>query len=238
MGLYIGHIKTEGERPYLFSLFKSKKTPTRESHGLSYNYVSGPFKNQAEAVRAGLYQGHKPYGERTTEIAEQILMRKNPAGRKSVKFEIKDDHGRWLEVDEYVFRSWTGKRKLNGKPYRGTVHRLGSGKKNPAVREITSKSLPAMPYSFKPGIVEEIFVLAIAPKKIEKGWPVVWKIVDWSRLGVRKEHGSFTSDEVSRFVHEAVALMDRKKSQGKLKSVKHIVFVSHLAKEVTILKSY
>lgn len=104
-------------------------------------------------------------------------------------------------------------------------------KHNPAVREITMKSLPAMPYSFKPGIVEEIFVLGIAPKKIEKGWPVVWKIVDWSRFGRRATRKTFTQEEIDQFIQESIQRLEKRK----LRSVKHIIFVGH-DRNITVLK--
>ena len=33
---------------------------------------------------------------------------------------------RWLTTTEYLFRSWTGERRIDGKPYHGPVYFLGS----------------------------------------------------------------------------------------------------------------
>lgn len=40
-------------------------------------------------------------------------------------FEIKE-RGRWLEVSEWIFRSWGGERQINGVIYDGPVYYLGS----------------------------------------------------------------------------------------------------------------
>lgn len=37
--------------------------------------------------------------------------------------------GRWVEVDNYFFRSWCGARRVDGKEYRGPVFVLGTKKK-------------------------------------------------------------------------------------------------------------
>lgn len=34
--------------------------------------------------------------------------------------------GRWIEVSEWIFRSYTGERRLNNKPYNGPVYVLGT----------------------------------------------------------------------------------------------------------------
>ncbi len=44
------------------------------------------------------------------------------------KFEIKTEHGAWVKVTEYIFRSYTGKRRKNGKKYEGPVYYLGTDK--------------------------------------------------------------------------------------------------------------
>ncbi len=46
-------------------------------------------------------------------------------------YKIKLCYGKWIEVAEYVFRSWTGERKLNDKPYNGPVYVLGTDKVAP-----------------------------------------------------------------------------------------------------------
>lgn len=35
---------------------------------------------------------------------------------------------RWIEVDEWIFRSWTGERMLDNKPHEGIVYYLGTNK--------------------------------------------------------------------------------------------------------------
>ena len=37
-------------------------------------------------------------------------------------------YNNWIEVDKWIFRSWTGERKLNNKLYNGPVYVLGSDK--------------------------------------------------------------------------------------------------------------
>ncbi len=44
------------------------------------------------------------------------------------KFEIKTEHGSWVKVTEYIFRSYTGERRKNGKKYHGPVYYLGTNK--------------------------------------------------------------------------------------------------------------
>lgn len=39
--------------------------------------------------------------------------------------EIKVNSG-WIEVDEWIFRSWTGERRKNNEEYNGPVYMLGS----------------------------------------------------------------------------------------------------------------
>jgi hypothetical protein len=41
------------------------------------------------------------------------------------KFEIWSN-GSWIEVSEYIFRSWCSKRKLNNKSYIGQRYMLGT----------------------------------------------------------------------------------------------------------------
>ena len=38
-------------------------------------------------------------------------------------------NGGWIEVDPYIFRSWTGPRRINGEDYDGPVFYLGSSKR-------------------------------------------------------------------------------------------------------------
>jgi hypothetical protein len=42
------------------------------------------------------------------------------------KYEIEIRAGQWVEVDNSIFRSWGGKRKLNGEEYNGDVYYLWS----------------------------------------------------------------------------------------------------------------
>jgi hypothetical protein len=42
------------------------------------------------------------------------------------KLEIQLPYGKWSVVSYYVFRSWTGKRRISGKPYKGPVFVLGT----------------------------------------------------------------------------------------------------------------
>jgi hypothetical protein len=37
-------------------------------------------------------------------------------------------NGSWLEVNWWIFRSWSGPRQLNSKPFEGEVFYLGSDK--------------------------------------------------------------------------------------------------------------
>lgn len=48
-----------------------------------------------------------------------------PPGHYPVLLEIQN-HGEWLTVDHWVFRSWQGPRRMDGKDYRGAVFYLGS----------------------------------------------------------------------------------------------------------------
>lgn len=43
-----------------------------------------------------------------------------------IKVRSTDNH--WVEVSEWIFRSWTGARRKNGKAYEGPVYYLGSEK--------------------------------------------------------------------------------------------------------------
>lgn len=40
--------------------------------------------------------------------------------------EIKLSHGKWVKVDRYIFRSWTGERRRDGVAYNGPVFMLGT----------------------------------------------------------------------------------------------------------------
>lgn len=42
--------------------------------------------------------------------------------------QIQLSDGRWIEVSEYIFRSWSGPRKLMGGLYHAPVYFLGSNK--------------------------------------------------------------------------------------------------------------
>jgi len=37
-------------------------------------------------------------------------------------------NGEWLEVSEWIFRSWTGDRRIDGLPHSGDVFLLGTDK--------------------------------------------------------------------------------------------------------------
>jgi hypothetical protein len=41
----------------------------------------------------------------------------------------KHDPENWIQVSSYIFRSWTGPRRINGEPYDGPVFYLGSTKR-------------------------------------------------------------------------------------------------------------
>lgn len=43
---------------------------------------------------------------------------------REIKVRVGTDH--WVRVDEFIFRSWTGPRRLNGETYLGPVYLLGS----------------------------------------------------------------------------------------------------------------
>jgi hypothetical protein len=43
---------------------------------------------------------------------------------REIRVRLGDDH--WVRVDEMIFRSWTGPRRLNGEKYTGPVFLLGS----------------------------------------------------------------------------------------------------------------
>lgn len=45
-----------------------------------------------------------------------------------MKYEIKLTDGRWIEVSEWIFRSWTGERRIDGKEHSGDVFLLGTDK--------------------------------------------------------------------------------------------------------------
>ena len=49
--------------------------------------------------------------------------------KPSGKLEIETYPGHWIKVDWYYFRSWAGNRRVNGKPYTGTVYSLGTKEK-------------------------------------------------------------------------------------------------------------
>lgn len=53
------------------------------------------------------------------------LMTKKQIRQREPKWEIKKGES-WLVVDRYIFRSWTGERRVNGKPYKGRVFVLGT----------------------------------------------------------------------------------------------------------------
>lgn len=42
------------------------------------------------------------------------------------RFEIENPYGRILKVDPWIFRSWNGKRFVDGEPYEGPVYGIGS----------------------------------------------------------------------------------------------------------------
>ena len=42
-----------------------------------------------------------------------------------VSYEIKSN-GNWITVNEWIFRSWTGERRINGELYNGEVFYLDS----------------------------------------------------------------------------------------------------------------
>jgi hypothetical protein len=46
----------------------------------------------------------------------------------AMKLEIRLGDGRWIEVDDSIFNSWTGPRRLNGGEYRGPVYYLGTNR--------------------------------------------------------------------------------------------------------------
>jgi len=50
-------------------------------------------------------------------------------------YEIKVN-GSWVEVNEWIFRSWSGPRQINSKPFVGDVFYLGSDE---PVKSSTSK---------------------------------------------------------------------------------------------------
>ena len=52
------------------------------------------------------------------------------------RFEIQTEHGTWLAVAEYIFRSCTGQRRMNGEPYGGLVYLLGTD----TVSQVTGRS--------------------------------------------------------------------------------------------------
>lgn len=59
---------------------------------------------------------------------EQPMERTDAMKAMSKKLEI-EHSGRWLEVSNWIFRSWTGNRRKNGKEYKGPVYILGTNKK-------------------------------------------------------------------------------------------------------------
>ena len=46
------------------------------------------------------------------------------------KYEIQV-HGSWVTVNDWIFRSWGGARRLNGQDFTGPVYYLGSDKVAP-----------------------------------------------------------------------------------------------------------
>ena len=53
------------------------------------------------------------------------------------RFEIqtRQPDGPWVSVSYYIFRSWTGNRRLDGVAYNGPVVILGEGLPNPATNK-------------------------------------------------------------------------------------------------------
>jgi len=43
---------------------------------------------------------------------------------REIKVRLGDSH--WVEVEDFIFRSWTGPRRLNGEEYTGPVYALGT----------------------------------------------------------------------------------------------------------------
>lgn len=52
---------------------------------------------------------------------------------KENKLEIKI-RGKWMEVDDFIFRSWGADRRKNGKVYNGPLYVLGSQKTRKQVK--------------------------------------------------------------------------------------------------------
>jgi hypothetical protein len=46
---------------------------------------------------------------------------------REIQVRLNDDH--WVRVEETIFRSWTGPRRLNGEDYTGPVYVLGTDTK-------------------------------------------------------------------------------------------------------------
>lgn len=111
--------------------------------------------------------------------------------------------------------------------------------------EISRRTIPNLPWSFKPNKKDVCFVLGLSntswPRKekyLPKDWPVAYKNVRWHRLSIlRSNEEEFKNDgknyvylkdftgkkhSVQDFINNSIASIKREKAKGKLKSVRSI----------------
>lgn len=93
-------------------------------------------------------------------------------------YEIKQSN-RWLIVDEWIFRSWTGERKLNGEPFNGDVYILGTDEVyTPPMHyniKALRKSISNIVKEYKRSMLDRYSIVDIGGRK----WKIEYNVLYW-----------------------------------------------------------
>lgn len=117
-------MKTE----FLFAMSRASNVAEPMTGFVSYEHLQGAFhcgirlSNGESASGIGRCKSAHDFLTRAERSKTQVLLGDDfPA-----KLEISSRRGCWTQVSPYIWRSWAGQRRVDGKTFAGTVYFLGT----------------------------------------------------------------------------------------------------------------